>query len=86
MPLQHGLVAEHCWPYCAHGGGLVPPSVVGVGADPHVPCVDPVGTLHGRPEQQSALTVHAPPDGTQAPSHLRLTHGFPQQSALVAHA
>src|SRR5215207_759277 len=41
--------------------------------------------MHGRPEQQSALTVHAPLVGTQAPSQTLLTQGLPQQSALVAH-
>jgi hypothetical protein len=63
----------------------VPPSGGGGFGAPHVPEVDPVGTLQGRPEQQSALMVHAPLVGTHAPSHTLFTQGFPQQSALVAH-
>lgn len=51
--------------------------------------------LHGEPAQQSAVVVHAPPDGTHAvalqtnagwPPAGFGTHGAPQQSALVAHA
>jgi hypothetical protein len=41
--------------------------------------------VHGTPGQQSALVVQVLPVGTQVPSHLLLTHGLPQQSALVAH-
>ena len=51
---------------------------------PQVPSVEPVGMLHGRPAQQSAVVVQAPPSGTQAEPHLLLTHGRPQQSALDA--
>jgi hypothetical protein len=41
--------------------------------------------MQGSGEQQSALIVHEPPFATQAAWHLPFTHGFPQQSALVAH-
>ena len=82
-PLQQGCVAEHACPYCAHGV-VVPASGGGVGAEPHVPFVEPVGTMQGRPEQQSALMVQPPAAGTHAASHLPLTQGLPQQSALVA--
>jgi hypothetical protein len=30
---------------------------------PHVPTVDPDGTLHGSPVQQSAVVVHVEPVG-----------------------
>jgi hypothetical protein len=39
--------------------------------------------LHSRPEQQSAVVVQSPALGTQTSSHLPLTQGLPQQSALV---
>ncbi len=52
---------------------------------PHVPVVEPPGMLHVSPEQQSAEVVHAPPAITHAAPHLPLTHGSPQQSALLAH-
>jgi hypothetical protein len=81
-PLQHGVAAEHACPYCAHAA---PPSAGGGFGAPHVPVTDPVGTLHGSPEQQSALMVHAPLVFTHPPSHTPFTQGFPQQSALVAH-
>jgi hypothetical protein len=50
--------------------------------------------LHGRPEQQSAVVVHAPPVGTHGAAPQTNggfpagfgTHGRPQQSALDAHA
>ena len=32
----------------------------GGGGLPHTPLVDPCATMHGRPAQQSAATVHAP--------------------------
>jgi hypothetical protein len=50
---------------------------------PQMPFVLPVGTTHCSGEQQSAVTVHSPFFGTQVPSHLPLTQGLPQQSALV---
>lgn len=62
--------------------------------DPHVPFDEPAGMLHGDPAQQSAVVVHAPPDGMQA-SPLQTNGGEPlglgtqgllQQSALDAHA
>jgi hypothetical protein len=65
---------------------------------PHVPEIAPGDTLHGRPAQQSAVVVHAPPAGMQlVPPALALhtsggvpagfgTHGRPQQSALDAQA
>lgn len=70
-------------------GGGVPPV-----DDPHTPLVAPGAMTHGRPEQQSAVVVHAPADGM----HFAVTHtngGVPagfgtqgrlQQSALDAHA
>lgn len=62
------------------------PASGGGGVDvPHVPVVAPVGISQGRPEQQSACVVHAPPDGMHVPLHLLFTQGLPQQSALVAH-
>jgi hypothetical protein len=64
------------------GGGWTPPSLLSV--PPQMPSVLPVGTTHGSGEQQSALTVHAPPFATHFPKHLLSTHGCPQQSALVA--
>jgi len=60
---------------CGGGGGG--------GGVPHFPLVLPVGVMHSRPEQQSAVVVQSPADGTQIASHLPLTHGLPQQSALV---
>jgi hypothetical protein len=69
--LQHVCDASHCWPYCEQfvlppGGGPpldeplsgVPP---GFPDAPHVPTVEPGGTLHGSPEQQSAVVVHELP-------------------------
>ena len=32
---------------------------------PQMPCVDPGRSVHGKPAQQSASVVHAPPAGTQ---------------------
>jgi hypothetical protein len=75
-------VSEHVCPYCEH---VVPPSAGGGFATPHVPFVEPVGTLHGSPEQQSASIVHSPLVFTHVPSHTLFTQGLPQQSALVAH-
>ncbi len=43
-----------------------PPSGGGLHG-PHVPPVEPMGTTHVSPAQQSALTVHAPHLGTHAP-------------------
>ena len=71
------------------GGGGVPPVV-----DPQTPEVAPGATVHGRPEQQSAVVVHAPPEGTHfAALHTKGgepeglgTQGRLQQSALDAHA
>ncbi len=59
-----------------------------------MPVEEPGGVPHGRPAQQSASVLHAPPDFTQLspqmygePLPLVLgTQGMPQQSALVAHA
>jgi hypothetical protein len=62
----------------------VPPSGAVIGV--HVPVDEPVGTTHGMPVQQSAVVVHVPPLGTHAPRQTLPTHGWPQQSALVAHA
>lgn len=61
---------------------------------PQVPEVEPGATVHGRPEQQSAVVVHAPPEGMHfAALHTKGgepdglgTHGRLQQSALDAHA
>lgn len=98
-PSQHGVVAVHAWPYAAQVP--VPASVVVVVVlPPHVPCVDPGGTLHVMPEQQSAVVVHGPFDGTHVGVPLvvppaQISGGFPagfgvqgrpQQSALEAHA
>jgi hypothetical protein len=51
-----------------------------------MPVEEPGDCVHGRPAQQSADVVHVPPCATQEPlaPHLWSTHGFPQQSALVA--
>ena len=67
------------WPYSAQPCGA-----------PHVPVVEPSGIVHGRPEQQSVLVVHAPPWVTQVEPQTKPvsglpTHGRPQQSALEAH-
>jgi hypothetical protein len=61
----------------------------------HVPFVAPAGTLQAEPAQQSDVVVHAPAAATQA-APLQTnggeeplgfgTHGWLQQSALVAHA
>jgi hypothetical protein len=40
--------------------------------------------LHERPLQQSACEVHVPVAFTHVAWHTLLTHGLPQQSALVA--
>jgi hypothetical protein len=64
-------------------------------AGPHVPFVEPGGTLHKLPEQQSDVVVHPPATGTHfvavdpqtsggVPDGFG-THGRPQQSALDAH-
>ena len=60
---------------------------------PHVPLVDPCRMMHGEPAQQSAVVVHVPLTGTHAVPHTNGgvpagfgRHGFPQQSALDAHA
>ena len=67
---------------------LVPPE------GPHVPFVEPGGTTHGEPVQQSEVVVHAPPAFTHGvaphtnggvPAGFG-THGLLQQSALEAHA
>jgi len=50
-----------------------------------VPWVEP-GCFTHPPPQQSLLVVQVPPSATQAASHMALVHGFPQQSALLAHA
>ncbi len=71
-------------------GGGVPPPVV----EPQVPLVAPGAITQGRPEQQSAVVVQAPADGTHfADTHTNGgvpdgfgTHGRLQQSALDAHA
>lgn len=77
-PLVHGVVPQHCadvvhcWPYCEHV--VPPPGVVtgppasvpaggGVAAAPQVPFVEPGTTLHGEPEQQSAVVEHVAPVG-----------------------
>lgn len=52
----------------------------------HVPFDAPVGITHGVPVQQSAVVVHVPPLGTHWPRQTLFTQGWPQQSALVAHA
>ena len=65
---------------------------------PQVPRVDPGFDTHGKPGQQSAPVVHAPPAPTQMPPQMNVgvedcpvnaglgTHASPQQSALVAQA
>jgi hypothetical protein len=50
---------------------------------PQVPFEAPVGIVHGSPVQQSAVVVQVPAVGTHAARHTLLTHGLPQQSALV---
>ena len=49
-PWQHGVVALHAWPSCAH-----------VRVMPHVPSVWPGWNTQVMPLQQSAVAVHAPP-------------------------
>jgi hypothetical protein len=57
-----------------------------------VPLVAPGATLHGSPEQQSAVVVHAAPAGWHAVPEQTNTpaafgvQGLLQQSALEAHA
>ena len=74
VPLQHIADDVHCWPYCEHvvpPPPVVPPLLVlplsvppPVGPDaPHVPTVEPAATVHGSPEQQSAVVVHVEPVG-----------------------
>ena len=79
--VQHGCPASHVWPKLPQPCG-----------SPHVPVVEPGGTLHGNPVQQSVAVVHAPPIGWHVAPHTNCvsepgtgTHGRPQQSALVAH-
>lgn len=98
--LQHGDVSEHCWPYAPHGGvvggGVLASVPEGGGGGvvvepPHEPTSEPGGTLHAMPEQQSAVVVQLPPEGTHAPPQTSLplasgVQGRPQQSALDAHA
>jgi hypothetical protein len=108
--LQQSLFCVHVWPYCAQVGppsGVgVPESGVGVppsaggggggggGGVAQVPVLAPGGMLHDVPTQQSAVVVHAPPDGMHRPDpHTKGglpagfgTHGMSQQSALDAHA
>jgi hypothetical protein len=76
-PFVHGVVPQHCedvvhcCPYCEHevppvGVVVVPASVPAGGggaAAPHVPLVAPGATVHGEPEQQSAVVVQVAPDG-----------------------
>lgn len=80
-------------------GGLaspVPPPSPG-GGRPHMPRVEPGGSVQGKPGQQSAAVVQVPPLATHSPPHTNggkppsaVKPGFgtqvrPQQSALVAH-
>ena len=76
------------------GDESVPASLGGGGSGgAHVPFVDPTGTWHVPPGQQSASVVHGPLTGMHV-SQLHLsapvesgTHGFPpQQSSESAHA
>jgi hypothetical protein len=55
--------------------------------------VEPVGTTHGKPAQQSAVVLQFPPSGTHASPQMNggspaglAVHGRPQQSALEAQA
>lgn len=93
--LQQSAPVVHCWPYSAHVLGVpaVPPSGGGGVDPPHTPTADPVGMTHGRPGQQSAVVVHAPPASTQASPQMNGgspaglgTQGRLQQSALDEHA
>jgi hypothetical protein len=71
----------------ASGGG-------GVMGGLHVPVEAPGSMMHEVPTQQSAVVVHAPPDGMHRPAPQTKggvpdgfgTHGLSQQSALDAHA
>jgi hypothetical protein len=99
VPLQHCAELVHCCPYCEQvvppPGVVVPLSVPGAGgvADaPQVPLVAPAATLHGEPEQQSAVVVqvaplgwHAAPEQTRTPAAFGV-QGSLQQSALDAQA
>jgi len=101
-PSQQSPAVVQRWPYCAQfvepgGGGVGPPVVpesgVPTAVGPHVPLLDPCGITHGEPAQQSAVVVHAPLVGTHAVPHTKGgepeafgRQGFPQQSALDAHA
>ena len=57
VPLQHGCEAEQLCPMYEHA---MPMSPGGGGAAPQVPLVAPAGTVHFRPEQQSASEVQTP--------------------------
>ena len=101
MLLQQSLAWVQACPYCAQ----TPPSGTpasheggGGGGGAQVPEVDPGGTWHTLPAQQSAVTVQPPPDGMHTgppPSRpiaqrscpvLSGTQGTPlQQSPVKAH-
>ena len=66
-------------------GEATTPASVWTRTPPQMPSVEPGGMTHGRPTQQSAVLVQAPPLATQVPPHLLSMQGLPQQSALVAH-
>ncbi len=70
VPEQHGCVAEHDWPVYEHAWPMST-----AGGAPQVPLVMPAGTLHLRPEQQSASAVQAP---------LVLEQALPQRSTPFA--
>ena len=78
VPLQHIAESVHCWPYCEHvvppPPPVVPPLLLPVPLSvpvpppvgpeaPQVPVVEPAATVHGSPEQQSAVVVHVAPVG-----------------------
>src|SRR5689334_11721245 len=101
--VQQSASPVHVWPYWPQ---VVPPPPVlpsvpppvlppsGVAAAPQVPLLEPVGTTHGSPLQQSAVVVHAPPVAMHCVApHTKGgepdgfgTHGLLQQSALDAQA
>lgn len=88
-PLQQSELCVHDCPYAAQDP--LPPSGDDV-EPPHVPLVDPGGTLQFNPSQQSAVVVQGPADGlhvtglqTSVPV-LSGKHLPPQQSPSNAHS
>ena len=72
IPLQQSALVVHCWPYSAQNGTVASagpascPGLPGGGVGrPQMPWVEPCGTMHITPTQQSPLIVQGPPDGTQ---------------------